>query len=210
MEAIPLKVVLLGESGVGKTSIINRFMGQRHDKSILSSLSAQFVSKMIDYEDLGKAIKFDIWDTVGQERFRSMAKIFYKDAKIILLVYDITSETTFDAIKDYWYGEIKNNCDNDPILVIIGNKSDLYMEEKVEKDVAKEFAKSIGALFYMTSALSNQGINPLFEEIGRDYLNPICEKELNDKKIGIDNKKIKLEDNQNDNQENKGKKRCCK
>ena len=90
-----VKVVLLGESGVGKTSIINQFTYHKFDPDCISNISAQFVAKTIEYQGYG-TIKYDLWDTAGQERYRSMAKIFYKDAKVIIFVYDITNQTSFD------------------------------------------------------------------------------------------------------------------
>lgn len=130
MEPTSLKVVLLGDAGVGKTCIIKQFIEHKFDKGVLSSLSAQFVSKTIEYVDFGKAIKFDIWDTVGQEKYRAMTKIFYKDAKVIILVFDLTSLKSFKAIEEYWCEEIKNNCAEKPVIAVVGNKTDLYSEKK--------------------------------------------------------------------------------
>ena len=172
MEPEAVKVVLLGESGVGKTCIISQFTEHKFDQNVLSSLSAQFVSKTIEYLDFGKAIKFDIWDTVGQERFRSMAKIFYKEAKVIVFVYDITSQKSFDALQNYWYDEIRNNCGVIPVLAVVGNKTDLYEDQVVETSTAREFAKKIGAIFQLTSAKENEGIPNLFDNIGKKYLQP--------------------------------------
>ena len=96
-----VKVVLLGESGVGKTSIIAQFTTGNFDPDVVTSLSAQYVSKTVEYDNLQKAIKFDLWDTAGQEKYRALAKIFYKDAKVIILVYDITNTRSFDELKSY-------------------------------------------------------------------------------------------------------------
>ena len=87
-----VKIVLLGESGVGKTSIIAQFTSGKFDLDCVTSLSAQLISKTIEFENLQKAIKFDIWDTPGQEKYRASVKIFYKDAKVIILVYDICDQ----------------------------------------------------------------------------------------------------------------------
>jgi small GTP-binding protein len=181
MEPEAVKVVLLGESGVGKTCIISQFTEHKFDQGVLSSLSAQFVSKTIEYIDFGKAIKFDIWDTVGQERFRSMAKIFYKDAKVVVFVYDITSLKSFDAIQNFWYNEIKNNCDVTPVIALVGNKTDLYEDQKVDISDARNFAKKIGAIFQLTSAKKDDGISVLFDNIGKKYLKPNFEYDANDK-----------------------------
>ena len=229
MEPEPVKVVLLGETGVGKTCIINQFIDNKFDQNVLSSLNAQFVTKTIEYIDFGKAIKFDIWDTVGQERFRSMAKIFYKDARVIIFVYDITSLKTFEALQNFWYNEIKNNCNETPVIALVGNKTDLYAEQKVEPSVAREFADKIGAIFQLTSAKKNEGIPNLFDNIGKKYLQPDYKYDAKDKlarekydkrKEGEKSTKIRIKlgnnNNNNDNEDDKiegnnkekGKK-CC-
>ena len=168
-----VKVVLLGEAGVGKTCIISQFISGVFDPDTISSLSAQFISKTIDYKDINKAIKFDIWDTAGQEKFRALAKIFYKDAKVICLVYDITSHKTFEALKEFWYEQqTKLNVDGDPIYAVVANKNDLYESQQVTEEEAKEFAKSINAIYQSTSAKSNSGIETLFNNIGHRYFDP--------------------------------------
>ena len=158
------KVVLLGEAGVGKTCLIKQFTENKFDNTELSSLSAQYVSKTIDYLDTKKAIKFDIWDTVGQERFRSIAKIFYKDARVILFVYDITSKKTFDALINFWYEELRNDLTENPIYAVVGNKNDLYMNQQVDTSDAKDLAKNLGGIFQLTSAKTNEGIKNLFDK----------------------------------------------
>jgi len=177
-----IKVVLLGESGVGKTSIISQFTSHKFDPHRETSLSAQFVSKTVDFPDLGQTIKFDIWDTVGQEKYRSLAKIFYKDAKVIIFVYDITTEFSFDGLKNYWYEETKANIEGNPILAVVANKIDLYNDIKVSNNDGKEFAEKIGAIFQTTSALSDSGISQLFENIGKTYLIPGYDYKSGDKK----------------------------
>ena len=167
-----IKVVLLGEAGVGKTCIISQFISGVFDPDTISSLSAQFITKTLDFRDINKTIKFEIWDTAGQERFRSLAKIFYKDAKVIVLVYDITSKKSFEELKNFWYGEqTKNNVDGNPIFAVVGNKYDLYETTQVN-DEGKEFAKSINAIFQYTSAKNASGIDELFQNIGKKYFNP--------------------------------------
>jgi len=215
MEAV--KTVLVGESGVGKTSIISRFITDSFDPEVLSSSSAQFISKTIKLEET--TIKFDIWDTAGQEKFRSLAKIFYKDAKIIIYVYDITDKNSFEEIKNYWYKETLDNITNkDVILALIGNKTDLYENEQVSDEEGKKFAKQINAIFKTTSALSNIGINWLFENLGKKVLDPNYDYTV-DEKIQMqsiqknasnnnnNNNNIKL--NNSDNKTNNKDKKCC-
>ena len=167
-----VKAVLIGESGVGKTSIIAQFTSGTFDPDVVTSLSAQFKSKTIEFHNLQKAIKFDIWDTAGQEKYRALAKIFYKDAKVICLVYDITDAKTFEEIKSYWYEMVKSHADPEVILAVVANKSDLYDNAAVKNEEGEEFAKSIGAIFQATSAKSDTGITNLFDNIGQKYFNP--------------------------------------
>ena len=167
-----VKVVLIGESGVGKTCIIKRFTKHCFDPNCPPSLSSQFISSEIFIPDINEVIKFDLWDTAGQEKYRSLAKIFYKDAKIIIFVYEITNRKSFDSLKQYWYQQVKSNSIKDVILALVGNKSDLYNNLEVEYKEAEEWADSIGAIFQETSALSNIGIDTLFINLGKKFFNP--------------------------------------
>ena len=196
-----VKVVLLGEAGVGKTSIIHQFTYHTFDPDCISSISAQFVSKTIDYQGYG-AIKYDIWDTAGQERYRSMAKIFYKDAKVIVFVYDITSQPTFDGLKNYWYEQTKINCENNAILAVVANKNDLYADQTVTDEEGQKFADEIGAIFQSTSALSDSGIGKLFDHIGKKFIDSDYDyKELDTKDKAKYEKKLKKQNEQKDEKE---------
>ena len=101
------KVVLIGESGVGKTSIIQRFITNIFNPQQKTKGGANFIEKKMEINDF--KIKFEIWDTVGQERFRSLAKVFYNNASVCIMVYNITSKKSFDALKEYWSEDVKNN-----------------------------------------------------------------------------------------------------
>ncbi len=101
------KVILVGESGVGKTCITNKFIKGTFNKDEVSTLAASYAEKNMYLKGFKEPIKFNIWDTAGQERFRSIGKIFYKDANAAILVYDITNKESFDEIEKYWYEEIK-------------------------------------------------------------------------------------------------------
>ena len=103
------KVILVGESGVGKTCIIVRFVSEEYKEETISTTGASYASKIIEFADYKKSIQFQIWDTAGQEKYRGLTKLFYKDAKIVILVYDITRRKSFDEIKNYWYNQIKEN-----------------------------------------------------------------------------------------------------
>ena len=185
---LTVKAVLLGESGVGKTSIISRFIDNSFEKNKKSTTGADYTGKTMYFDEYGgKKIKFEIWDTAGQEIYRSLTKIFYKDAKIAVLVYDITKRETFEELKKYWYNQIKESATSDIIIAIAANKCDLYEDEKVKEEEGREFAKEIGAYFKLTSAFLNSGIEELFKTIGvkflDDYINNLNkEEDINGKK----------------------------
>ena len=114
------KVVLLGESGVGKTCIIARFINNTFEDNIMSTTGASYAGKTMSFDEFnGQSIKFEIWDTAGQEKYRALTKIFYKDAGVAILVYDITRKDSFDEIKNYWYNQIKDFAPKNISKIII-------------------------------------------------------------------------------------------
>lgn len=111
--AISCKVVLVGGSGVGKTSIISRYINNNFSSILMSTTGASFTTKTLMLEDENQSVKFEIWDTAGQERYRALAKVFYRNASVCILVYDITRKASFEEIKKYWINEIKENAAKD-------------------------------------------------------------------------------------------------
>ena len=162
------KVVLVGESGVGKTSIITQFIDQTFQEDQQSTTGGTFSTKSVIC-DGGKILKFEIWDTAGQEKYRSLTKMFYKDANAAVMVYDVTRKDSFEELKNYWASQIKESSPENIILAIAANKSDLIEQEVVDEENARNFAKEIGAIFVSTSAKNSEGINSLFEEIAKKY-----------------------------------------
>ena len=232
-----VKLVLIGESGVGKSSIIKQYSAHVFDPDIDASISNKVVVKTLELKDINKIIKLNIWDTAGQEKYRSIAKIFYKDAKIIVLVYSITNKDSFETLKNYWYQEVKSTAYPDVILAVVGNKHDLYNQSQIPDEEVKSWADSIGAIFQFTSAKSNSGIDLLFENLAKKFFDPEFDYKKQDeeekkiyemKKKEKENKK-KAEDEKDDDvvkvpninnitltkqdltdkQENKKKKKCC-
>jgi small GTP-binding protein len=112
-QAIPCKVVLIGESGVGKTSIISRYLLNKFSATLGSTPGANFTTKTVFLEEENQSIKFEIWDTAGQEKYRSLAKVFYKNAAVCVLVYEITRRASFDELRNYWIGELLSNASKD-------------------------------------------------------------------------------------------------
>ena len=207
------KVVLLGDSGVGKTCIITRFVSSSFDANMTSTNGASYCTKLVKYEQLGKNLLLDVWDTAGQEKYRSLTKFFYKDAAAVILVYDITREDSFENMKNYWYNQLLENCNKNVVLGVVGNKCDLFEEEKVTEADAREFADKIGAIFELTSAQNNTGITEIFQEVGNKYLDPNfqqkikqVEKEKNEEGKG---QNIVLENNENKTKEKAKKKGFC-
>ena len=199
------KVVLLGESGVGKTSIISQFIENEFYEFLTSTTGAQFSTKTVAFDKYNKSIDFEIWDTAGQERFRAMSRIFYKDAAIAILVYDITREESFNELKSYWVDELRENASKDIIIGFAANKSDLFEKEKVNENEARAYAQSLNAVFEPTSAKDRNGIDELFMEVGEKYL----------KTIGLDQdqkksrKKIAKDDGNGEGDNQKKKNDCC-
>jgi small GTP-binding protein len=184
------KVVLLGESGVGKTSIISRYVHDKFSDTLMCTTGASFASKKIVLE--GNNIKFKLWDTAGQERFRSLTRIFYQNASVAILVYDITRVDSFEKIKTFWVKEIKENAPSDIILALAGNKSDNYENEKVSIKEGQDLAKEINAIFMSTSAKLSHGVEELFQTIGKKFINP--QKKMNELKNMSDKSFIRKEE----------------
>ncbi len=202
------KLVLVGESGVGKTCITSRFVSDHFSNDNVSTSSASYCSKTLKIDEFSdKYIKFNIWDTCGQEKFRSLSKVFYKGIKAAILVYDITNINSFNEIKSFWYNQLKENSPKDInkflfyliffifiVIAIAANKCDLYQEEKVKEEEAQEYAQSIGAIFENTSACKNVGILEIFKRIGEKLFSlNIIEKDDENKKKNKNEKHIKLD-----------------
>ena len=163
-----LKIVLIGESGVGKTSIISQFIDQIFQKDQQSTIGGTFSTKTIKCGN-GKILKLEIWDTAGQERYRSVTKMFYKDANAAILVYDITNKFSFEELQNYWMEQVKESSPKNIILAVVANKSDLIEYEQVDEEVARQFAKDNNAFFSVTSAKDTAQVDSLFLEIAKKY-----------------------------------------
>ena len=210
-EYIPCKIVLLGEAGVGKTSIITRYISGSFSQVVMTSTGSSFVAKKIELDDK-KKIKLQIWDTAGQERYRSLAKIFYQSAAVAVLVYDVTLKKSFEQLKEYWVKEIKDNAPDNIIIAIAANKSDDYLNQEVDTADGKKLAKSLDALFICTSAKLGNGIEELFKLSGEKFLNPnknISDSYLNKDEILEQKNRIKIEEIREKKNEKNKKKRWC-
>ena len=170
---IPIKTVLIGESNVGKTSIISAFSRGVFNEHEKVTTGATFSTKKVFYDKYEKCVKFEIWDTCGQEKYRSLTHLFYKDAIVAILVYDITSRKSYDEVTNFWYYEIKEKGAKNVIIVLCGNKSDLFEQETVTGEEARKWALVRQIPFFETSAKNSTGIGEMYFEIGKQYLNTI-------------------------------------
>ena len=167
-DTIDIKLILLGETAVGKTSIINRYVQDSFSDSLMSSTSMAYVQKKITLNR--QKISLNIWDTVGQEKFRSLSKLFFKDTKIVILVYSIVDKKSFDNLS-YWLNSVKETIGSDFILGVVGNKCDLFLEQKVDEELGAEFAKNNGGIFEQISAKENRtGLDNYITKLVSEYL----------------------------------------
>ena len=145
-----IKVVLLGETGVGKTNIINIATNQSFEPEEKTTIVSSFSKVILKIKK--KQYQLNIWDTIGQEQFRQLTKLFYNNSKIVIFVYDITSKKSFNELKNYWVKDIESKLGYNIIKGLIANKSDLFLYEQVKEEEGEEYAKSINAKFLMFSA----------------------------------------------------------
>ena len=167
-----VKIILLGNSSVGKTSIINRYIKNIFNMNITSSLGSQNFEKVIQK---GKeTYKLIIWDTTGQEKYHSLTNLFINKSNIAILTYSIDNINSFIGL-DYWYNCVEEKLEkNKYILAVVGNKSDLIndKEEEVNEEEGKEYAKEKNAFFKLISAKEDpNGINDLFETLLDELIN---------------------------------------
>ena len=200
-----LKIILIGESGVGKTNLINIIQDKDFCQNELSTPNCSFIMKEMNIE--GFNFNVYLWDTIGQEKLKAQTKIFFKNSKIVILVYDITNKKSFTELEN-WHKQVKESLGDNIVLGVLGNKKDLFLQEDVKEEEAEEYAKSIGAKWGLTSAKTER---PSFVTYMEDLI-----------KIYIEKAKIKEKDKQKEETEKKGniklnseniepkkKKKCC-
>ncbi|KAI0464635.1 GTPase Ypt5 [Komagataella kurtzmanii] len=157
------KLVLLGESAVGKSSIVHRFVTDSFDDLRESTIGAAFLTQTIQLDER-TTIKFEIWDTAGQERYKSLAPMYYRNANCALVAYDLTQESSLDRAKS-WIQELQKQASADIVVALVGNKLDLEAERKVSTKEAKEYADEFGLIFKEISAKTGEGIKDVFHSI---------------------------------------------
>ena len=155
------KLVLIGDSSVGKTNILSKYLNDEFDQNSKPTIGVEFATKNFEIEN--NIVKTQIWDTAGQERYRAITSSYYKGAKGCLLVYDITRKESFENI-DKWISDLKSAGNENMSIILVGNKSDLENERKVTKEEAEEKAKLYNLAFMETSALNGTNIGKAFDE----------------------------------------------
>ena len=202
-----IKIVLVGNAGVGKTCISQRYMNDTFTQQEGSTVGARYFQKIIDID--GKTVKLDIWDTAGQEKYRAMGKMFYKEAYIVLFIYDITNEQSFLDLKNVWYDELNKAGEKHAVLAVVGNKGDMLLNEAVEEEDARKWADEIGAIFGLVSAKTGDCINLLFENVVRKYFSPNYVAKINKEKKNKRQSKSSITLTNDNNNEKKRRNNCC-
>ena len=197
------KVVLVGDMSVGKTNIIAKYLKNDFSEDYKTTIGVEFHSKIAKVE--GHVVKAQIWDTCGQERFKSITDSYYRGAKGAFVVYDITRKNTFESV-DSWISALRSAADKNLNIIIIGNKSDLEDQRQVETEQGEEKAQNNEAAFMETSAYSGDNIDKAFDNMITDVYNKCKSEMLANVEIDIGKSK---DINLNQNREDKKGKKCC-
>jgi small GTP-binding protein len=191
------KVLLLGDSTVGKTCFLMKYTDKTFQEIHMSTIGLDYRLKSMKLKN-GKTVKLQIWDTAGQDRFRSITKNYYKSANGIIVIYDVTSLQTYENVK-IWIEQIREEAPQNVVIYLAGNKIDLEEERKVKTEEGKKLAEEYGFPFLETSAKNDININETFENLVED-IDKIYSKNGNNNGVGIKKNKIYKGDN---------KKGCC-
>merc|ERR1711998_35795 len=156
------KLLLIGDSGVGKSCLLLRYADNRYTESYISTLGVDF--RMVTLELGGESIKLQIWDTAGQERFRTITSNYYRGANGIVIVFSVTEEESFISV-ERWLNEIDRNVGNKVHKILVGNKCDMVSKRKVQREKAEEFAHKFGIPYVETSAKEGHNVQQVFNEL---------------------------------------------
>ncbi|ODV71728.1 Rab family GTPase YPT31 [Cyberlindnera jadinii NRRL Y-1542] len=170
-----LKIVLIGDSGVGKSNLLSRFTRNGFNLDSKSTIGVEFATKTLEVD--GKKLKAQIWDTAGQERYRAITSAYYRGAMGALIVYDITKPETYENVSK-WLKELKDHADDNLVVELVGNKSDLEHLRGVPTEEAKHFAAENQLLFTETSALNADNVDLSFEQVAKAIYNMVKKNQL--------------------------------
>lgn len=184
------KLLLIGDSGVGKTCVLFRFSEDAFNSTFISTIGIDFKIRTIDLD--GKKIKLQIWDTAGQERFRTITTAYYRGAMGIMLVYDITNEKSFDNIRN-WIRNIEEHAATDVEKMVLGNKCDMNDKRQVSKERGEQLAVEYGVKFMETSAKTSVNVEESFISLARDIKRKMDKKLENPNPNGPGNIKVTSE-----------------
>ena len=198
-KANEIKVILLGDTGVGKTSIILRYHTNKFEENSFSTIGSNYIRKTVKREEDNTEYILNIWDTSGQEKYRAVTKLFVQDSNIVILVYSVDNKESFNVL-DFWYKQVSEICggEDNIIFAIVANKADYYEEkeedELIPEEEGQKYAKEKNAYFKSVSAKNGgKGIPNLFEELLSMYIKrkPLMEQEQKSFKINPPNKNKK-------------------
>uniref|UniRef100_A0AAX7VD42 small monomeric GTPase n=1 Tax=Astatotilapia calliptera TaxID=8154 RepID=A0AAX7VD42_ASTCA len=170
-----IKLVLIGDSGVGKSNLLSRFTRNEFNLESKSTIGVEFATRSIQVE--GKTVKAQIWDTAGQERYRAITSAYYRGAVGALLVYDIAKHLTYENA-ERWLKELQDHADSNIVIMLVGNKSDLRHLRAVPTDEAKAFAEKHGLSFLETSALDSSNVELAFQTILTAIYNIVSQRQM--------------------------------
>jgi len=173
------KVVLIGDSGVGKSNLLSRFTRNEFNLESKSTIGVEFATRSIQVD--GKTIKAQIWDTAGQERYRAITSAYYRGAVGALLVYDISKHQTYENV-GRWLKELRDHADANIVIMLVGNKSDLRHLRAVATEDAKQFVAENGLMFIETSALDSSNVELAFQKILTEIYRIVSNKDISDAK----------------------------
>ncbi|AQZ15221.1 YPT1 (YFL038C) [Zygosaccharomyces parabailii] len=171
------KLLLIGNSGVGKSCLLLRFSDDTYTNDYISTIGVDFKIKTVDLD--GKTVKLQIWDTAGQERFRTITSSYYRGSHGIIIVYDVTDQESFNGVK-MWLQEIDRYATSTVLKLLVGNKCDLKDKRVVEYDVAKEFADANNMPFIETSALDSTNVEEAFLTMARQIKDSMAQQQRHD------------------------------
>ncbi len=208
-DEITLKVIILGSTQVGKTSILNRYFNNNFKGNMLSTIGIDFKTKYIKFEE--QKIKFNYIDTAGQEKFKAISSNYLKGANGALLVFDITQKDTFDLI-NYWIDIIKDSNGSNIAKILFGNKSDLSDSREVTKEDAESMANELDCLYIEGSAKTGENVQEAFDELSRMSYNYYKELKESEKRHSVrltSEENVSNSNSENTKNKNNKKKKSC-